>query len=96
MEQPVDFESLKVNNFDLKGYFEAQGWMDYFDMLNGDIYPTLVNDFWLRAEVFDSEEARNELQEKIAEDPLNNKGKSRSELGLESFTSTVIKSSVMG
>jgi hypothetical protein len=50
----------------------------------------------LRAEVFDSEEARKELQEKIAEDPLNNKGKSRSELGLESFTGTVIKSSVMG
>jgi hypothetical protein len=67
-----------------------------FDMLNGDVYPTLIKDFWLRAEVFDCEAARRELQEKIDEDPENNKGKSRAQLGLEPFTGTVIRSSVMG
>jgi hypothetical protein len=96
MEQPVDFESLKANKFDLKELFEQQGWMNYFEMLNGDIYPTLVKDFWLRAEVYDRESARRELEAKIAEDPENNIGKSRSELGLEPFSGTVIKSTVMG
>ncbi|MCH79291.1 hypothetical protein A2U01_0000037 [Trifolium medium] len=96
IEQPVDFESLRVNNYNLQGYFRNQEWMDYFEMLNGDVYPTLVKDFWLRAEVFDSEAARKELQEKIEEDPDNNKGKTRAQLGLEPFSGTIIRSSVMG
>jgi hypothetical protein len=96
MEQPVDFESLRVYKFDLKKYFQAQGWLEYLKMLNGVIYPTFVKDFWLRAEVFDSEASRREHQAKIDEDPQNNKGKSRVELGLEPFTETIIKSSVMG
>jgi hypothetical protein len=65
-------------------------------MLNGPIYPYLVKDFWLRAEVFDKDAANRELQAKIEEDPEKNKGKSREELGLEPFTGTVIRSSVMG
>jgi hypothetical protein len=96
MEQPVDFESLKANKFDLKGLFEQQGLMNYYELLNGDIYPTLVKDFWLRAEVFDREASRRELEAKIAEDPENNFGKSRSELGQEPFSGTIIKSTVMG
>jgi hypothetical protein len=95
-EQSVDFESLRINQHDLRGYFETQGWIDYFDMLNGSIYPYLVKDFWLRAEVFDKDAANRELQAKIEEDPEKNKGKSREELGLEPFTGTVIRSSVMG
>jgi hypothetical protein len=70
--------------------------MYYYDLLNGPIYPYLVKDFWLRAEVYDRDAANRELQTKIDEDPEKNQGKSREELGLEPFTGTVIRSTVMG
>ncbi|MCI43007.1 hypothetical protein A2U01_0064244, partial [Trifolium medium] len=39
MEQPVDFEALKANDFDVEKFFKDQGWLKYFDMLNGPVYP---------------------------------------------------------
>ncbi|MCI44670.1 hypothetical protein A2U01_0065909, partial [Trifolium medium] len=50
MEQPVDFESLRANGCDIKKFFEDQGWMGYFDLINGPVYTVLVKDFWPRCE----------------------------------------------
>ncbi|MCI34743.1 hypothetical protein A2U01_0055964, partial [Trifolium medium] len=73
LEQPVDFESLRANGFDLKKLFEDQGWMNYFDMLNGPVYPVLVKDFWPRCDIFTQEDADREYEFKVAEDPENNR-----------------------
>ncbi|MCI68472.1 hypothetical protein A2U01_0089733, partial [Trifolium medium] len=32
IEQPVDFESLKVNGFDVEKFFTDQGWSQFFDI----------------------------------------------------------------
>ncbi|MCI05493.1 hypothetical protein A2U01_0026546 [Trifolium medium] len=86
LEQPVDFESLRANCFDVKKLFQDQGWLGYFDILNGPVYTQLVKDFWKRCDVITQEEADREYNNKVAEDPKNNKGKSRTELGLREFT----------
>ncbi|MCI69687.1 hypothetical protein A2U01_0090950, partial [Trifolium medium] len=39
IEQPVDFEALKVNGFEVEKFFTDQGWSKFFDMLNGPVYP---------------------------------------------------------
>ncbi len=44
-ENPVDFESLAFHGCDIKGYYEAQGLMNYFNMLNGPTYKTFVRHF---------------------------------------------------
>ena len=45
IEQVVDFDSFEANGCPLKSYFEFQGWMNFFDMLNGTTYPSLVKRF---------------------------------------------------
>jgi len=35
VERPVDFISLAHQGCDIRSYYEAQGLMDYFNMLNG-------------------------------------------------------------
>jgi hypothetical protein len=44
-ENPVDFTSLAYHGCDIRSYYEAQGLMPYFDMLNGPTYKTLVRHF---------------------------------------------------
>ncbi|MCI74831.1 hypothetical protein A2U01_0096095, partial [Trifolium medium] len=46
IEQPVDFEALRVNGFEVEKFFIDQGWSKFFDILNGLVYPILVKDFW--------------------------------------------------
>lgn len=40
----IDFKPFRVNGFPLKAYFEAQWWVNYFEMLNGHTFPYLVKD----------------------------------------------------
>jgi len=47
-------------NADYVGYYEAQGLMDYFNMLNGPTYDILVRHFWVRAHVCDKKAAKLE------------------------------------
>ncbi|MCI40549.1 cullin-like protein, partial [Trifolium medium] len=91
----VDFESLKVNDFDIEDLFIKQGWKRYFEMLNGPIYTRMVKEFWMNAQVFDEVAARMEEEEAIRKDPKL-QGKSRAEMGLNKFTGTVIKSVLAG
>jgi hypothetical protein len=44
-ESFVDFESLRVNGFDVKDLFYDQQWENYFEMLNGFVYFDLVRNF---------------------------------------------------
>jgi hypothetical protein len=44
-ENLVDFESLAFHGCDIKSYYEAQGLMPYFNMLNGPTYEALVKHF---------------------------------------------------
>jgi len=67
----------------------------YFEMLNGQTYVTLVKDFWVRAEVYDVEAAKEEEIKAVIKDSSLS-GKTRQEMGLESFRQTEIRSSVMG
>jgi hypothetical protein len=69
--------------------------MDYFIMLNGPTYTNLVRHFWVRAQVYDRKAAQPEMDEKVLIDPTL-AGKSRKEMGLEPFTVTEIRSSIMG
>ena len=58
-------------------------------------YVTLVKDFWVRAEVYDVDAAKDEELKAVIRDP-SLRGKTRQEMGLESFRQTEIKLSVMG
>jgi hypothetical protein len=94
-ENPVDFESLKYHGCDIKGYYEAQGLMPYFNMLNGPTYEALVRHFWVRALIYDKAASETEEKQKILLDPTL-AGKSREEMGLEPYTGMEIRSSVLG
>lgn len=59
-ENPVDFTSLAKHGCDIRKYYEAQGLMDYFDMLNGPSYENLVRHFWVRAHIYDLQAAKLE------------------------------------
>ncbi|MCI04627.1 hypothetical protein A2U01_0025674, partial [Trifolium medium] len=89
-EKMVDFESLKVNGFDVEELSTNQGWKRYFEMLNGPIYTNMVKEFWMKARVYDNVASRTEEEQLIKKDP-SLKGKSREEMGLSTFTGTVIK-----
>jgi len=67
----------------------------YFEMLNRPTYVTLVKDFWVRAEVYDVEAAKEEEIKAVIKDS-SLRGKTRQEMGLESFRQTEIRLSVMG
>jgi len=67
----------------------------YFEMLNGPTYVTLVKDFWVRAEVYDVDAAKDEELKAVIRDS-SLRGKTRQEMGMESFRQTEIRSSVMG
>lgn len=95
VKQIIDFESFRVNGLPLKSYFEAQGWKDYFEMLNGPTFPYLVKKIWVRAEVYDESDVALEETQKIVENE-ELKGKSRVEMGLEEFKEVEIRSTLWG
>ena len=69
--------------------------MEYFSMLSGPTYLTLVRHFWVRAEIYDMKASQLEMEEKILIDP-SLQGKTREEMGLEPFRQEEIRSSIMG
>jgi len=95
VERPVDFISLAHHGCDIRSYYEAQGLMDYFNIVNGPTYENLVRHFWVRAHVYDKKAAKLEETEKILIDPTL-EGKSREEMGLKPFVDTEIRSNIMG
>jgi len=80
---------------DLDSLIAVQEMFSYFEMLNGPTYITLVNDFLVRAEVYDVGAAKEEELKVVIKDP-SLRGKTRKEMGLESFGQTEIRSSVIG
>jgi len=94
-EYPVDFASLKRNGMDLDSLIAVQEMFPYYEMLNGPTFVTLVKDFWVRAEVYDVDAVKDEELRAMIKDP-SLRGKTRKEMGLESFRQTEIRSSVMG
>jgi hypothetical protein len=96
MEQPIDFEALRVNGFEYEYLFKEKGWENYFKMINGPIYPNLVFDFLRKCDVTTRIEANLEHQELINKNPKENEGKSRTELGLREFKETKIRTSIGG
>jgi len=95
IESPVDFASLNRNGMNMDALIAAQEMFPYFDMLNGPTYVKLVKDLWVRAEVYDVDAAKAEELQAVTRDP-SLKGKTRKEMGLESFRQTEIRSAVMG
>jgi len=95
VENPVDLLSLAHHVIDLRSIYQAQDLMDYFSMLNGPTYLTLVSHFWVRAEIYDLKACQLEMEEKILIDP-SLQGKTREEMGLEPFRHEEIRSSIMG
>jgi len=94
-ESHVDFASLNRNGMDMDALIAVQEMFPYFEMLNGPTYVTLVKDFWVRAEVYDVDAAKDEELQAVIKDP-SLRGKTRKEMGLESFRQTEIRSAVMG
>lgn len=78
----MDFESFRVNGFPLQTYFKDQGWLNYFEMMNGSTFPYLVKDFWVMAEVYNESSYALEECQKIAENEKL-RGKTKAEMGLE-------------
>jgi hypothetical protein len=64
-------------------------------MLNGLTYMNLIRHFWVRAHLYDHRAAKLEMDEKVLIDPTLAR-KTREEMGLEPFTCTEIRSSIMG
>jgi len=95
VENLVDLLSLAHHGCDLRGIYQAQDLMDYFGMLNGPTYLTLVRHFWVRAELYDLKASQLEMEEKVLIDP-SLKGKTRAEMGLEPFRCEEIRSSLLG
>ncbi|KAK2429014.1 hypothetical protein QL285_027489 [Trifolium repens] len=96
IENPVDFESLRVNGFpELKDRFERQGLMYYFDVLNGPTYTELIKEFWMKASVITREKYNTNIRRLIKERP-ELQGKTPAEMGLRPFVSTEIESFVAG
>ena len=95
VENPVDLLSLAHHGCDLRSIYQAQDLMEYFSMLNGPTYLSLVRHFWVRAEIYDLKASQLEMDEKILIDP-SLKGKTRKEMGLEPFRHEEIRSSIMG
>jgi len=91
----VDFTSVLHHGCDIKGYYESQDLIPYFNKLNGPTYENLVKHFWVRASVFDKHAAKLEEAEKVFIDPTL-EGKTREQMGLEPFLATEIRSSIMG
>jgi len=87
VENPVDFISLAYHGCKLRDIYQAQDLEDYFRMLNGPTYLSLVRHFWVRAQVYDRKAAQLELDENILLDP-SLQGKTREEIGLEPFRGT--------
>jgi len=94
-ENPVDFISLAHHGCDIRSYYEKQELMDFFNMLNGPTYETLVKHFWVRASVYDRVASKVEKAEKFLIDPTL-EGKTREEMGLEPFTYVEIRSNILG
>ena len=90
IESPVERNEMNMN-----ALMVAQQMFPYFEMLNGPTYVTLVKDFWVRAEVYDVDAAKDEELQAVTKDP-SLRGKTRKEMGLEPFRQTEIRSSVMG
>jgi len=95
VENPVDLLSLAHHGCDLRGIYQAQDLMDYFDMLNGPTYLTLVRHFWVRAQIYDLKASQLEMDENVLIDP-SLEGKTREEMGLKPFRCEEIRSSIMG
>ena len=95
VESPVDFLSLAHHGCDLRNIYQAHGLMDYFGMLSGPTYLTLVRHFWVRAKLYDQKAAKLEMDEKVLIDP-SLEGKTCEEMGLEPFRGEEIRSSVLG
>src|SRR6266487_654272 len=96
MEQPVDFDSLEKNHFDvLKFFIDHNGSFRYMKLLNGPIYSTLVKDFWIRSRVKTVEDYNRELDAKKKE-KLENKDKTPQELGLRVVEETEVHYVVCG
>ena len=55
VENPVDFIFLAYHACELRDIYQAQDLVDYFGMLNGPTYLSLVRHFWVRAQVYDME-----------------------------------------
>jgi hypothetical protein len=94
-EKFMDFESLKVNDIDIKDLFYDQQWGNYFDMLNGFVYYDIVKNFWNKAYVFDKFAADEEVRQLVAKDN-SLKGKTRAQLGLRPFKEKEIRSNLQG
>jgi len=95
VENPVDFKSLTFHGCDIKEFYAAQGWLQYFNLLNGPTYKALVRHFWVRASIYDKKATEEEERNQVLLYP-ELAGKTREEMHLEPFTGTEIRSSVMG
>jgi hypothetical protein len=95
VENPVDFSSLLHHGCNIKGFYNTQGWQEYFRMLNGPTYKALVRHFWVRASIFDRKAADAEERDLVLRYP-ELAGKTREEMMLEPFNRTEIRSTVMG
>ncbi|PNX83940.1 hypothetical protein L195_g039990, partial [Trifolium pratense] len=94
-EKRVNLEGFARNGFDFDRIFDGQGWKNYFNMLEGPYNAGLVKEFWIKAEVFDSQAAANEVVKLVDKNP-SLAGKTRRELGLEPYTEPIIMTNVNG
>jgi hypothetical protein len=96
IENPVDFESLRVNGFPkIKDRFERQGMLYYFDAMNGPTYVDAVKEFWMKASVISKDVYVRKVKDIVAKQ-LELEGKTPKEMGLRPFVTTEIESFVAG
>ena len=54
---------------DMDALITVQEMFPYFEMLNGPTFVTLVKDFWVRAEIYDVDAAKDEELKAVIRDP---------------------------
>ena len=96
IENPVDLESIRVNNFsEVVHLLKRQGLEYYFDILNGPTYIDLVKEFWMKASVITKEVYIRKIKKMVEENPAL-RGKTPEQMGLKPFVGTEIESFVAG
>ena len=95
IENPVDFDSLAFHKCWIRSYYEEQGLMHYFKMLNGTTYEALVRHFWVRAKFYNRAASLAEESQMVLMYP-ELEGKTREEMGLAPFVEDEIRSSICG
>lgn len=70
-EKFVDFNEFKNHGLDLLSHVRSQKWENYFNMLNGPIYPILIREFWTNVSLLQLRQAISCIKSNVFGIPIS-------------------------